>query len=262
MFQADLTIKKEKKTKKSKKSEEVNNNSDNVENKVAENVVVEEKSIKLDNDENIQIEENLDVENIETSEDVEETSSEELINNYMNCCKILEDLSKLNLKNYSFTKNQVTPLTKCFTKINKYNGTIQNNYIEFLSKEASESFKTKDAKSKKVKKPVDKKNSAVHKLKPTYPEVLDFMRLDKDTLISQTDIQKAICNYVKNLKIDNNPDIVFKGDNKRFNIVADLKDLFTFLNKIKKERGKDEEIPKDISYTELMSYFKYCFPEK
>ena len=87
---------------------------------------------------------------------------------------------------------------------------------------------------------------------------------DENTLISQTDIQKAICNFVRNKKLENNPNIVFNGDNKRFNIIGELEDLFSFLIKVQKERGEYNEnkgIPENLSYTELMNYFKYCFPQ-
>lgn len=265
MIEPEVIIKKEKKTKKTKKSEEVNNNSDNVEIKV-EQEIVEEKSIKLDDvvDNTIQIEEEIIDNDDELSNELEQKNGDELINFYQNLSKIFEDISKLNFKDYSLNKTQITLLTKLVNKVNKISSATQNNYNDFISKEACESLKTKDAKSKKVKKTVNKKDCAVNKPKKTYPEVLKFMNLDEDTLISQTDIHKAICNYIKNKKLENNPDIVFKGDNKkRFNIIGDLKDLFNFLITIQKERGQYDEnkgTPENLSYTELMTYFKYCFP--
>ena len=262
MIEAEVIIKKEKKTKKTKKSEEVNNNSDNVEIKV-EQEIVEEKSIKLDDVINSIETEEENIINVEISDESEEKNGDELINSFQTLSKNIEDISKLNFKDYSFNKTQITLLTKLVGKINKSCSATQNSYNDFISKEACESFKTKDAKSKKVKKTVNKKDCAVNKLKKTYPEVLKFMNLDEDTLISQTDIQKAICNYVKNKKLENNPDIVFNGDNKRFNIIGDLKNLFNFLITIQKERGQYDEnkgTPENLSYTELMTYFKYCFP--
>lgn len=263
MIKTEVIIKKEKKTKKTKKSEEVNNTSDDIEIKLEE--VIEEKSIKLDDvvDNTIQIEEEIIDNDDEISNKSEEKNGDELINFYQNLSKNFEDISKLNFKDYSLNKTQITLLIKLVNKVNKINFATQNSYYDFISKEACESFKTKDAKSKKVKKTVNKKDCAVNKLKKTYPEVLKFMNLDEDTLISQTDIQKAICNYVKNKKLENNHDIVFNGDNKRFNIIGDLNDLFNFLIKIQKERGQYDEnkgTPENISYQELMTYFKYCFP--
>lgn len=267
MIEPEVIIKKEKKTKKTKKtkkSEEVNNNSDNVEIKV-EQEIVEEKSIKLDDvvDNTIQIEEEIIDNDDEISNKSEEKNGDELINFYQNLSKTFEDISKLNFKDYSLNKTQITLLTKLVNKVNKISSATQNSYYDFISKEACESFKTKDAKLKKVKKTVNKKDCAVNKLKKTYPEVLKFMNLDEDTLISQTDIHKAICNYIKNKKLENNPDINFNGDNKRFNIIGDLNDLFNFLTTIQEERGQYDEkkgTPENLSYTELMTYFKYCFP--
>lgn len=221
----------------------------------------EEIQVKTEIDENNDHDENNDQEVI----DSEETSSmEELLEYYSNLVKCLEFISKQNLKNYDVTKDSINQVTKLMNKSIKLFGSVQISTIEFTTKEAGESLKAKETKAKKPKKTVDKENYAINKVSESYSEVLSFMKLQENTLISKANILQEINAFVKKQKTANNPDIFFEGDNRRFKLIGDLKVLFEFIKKqmIKRgDLGNSDEFPKDLAYTQIMKYLKYCFPE-
>jgi len=209
-------------------------------------------------------EQNDDDENQETSDPEAVYSMDELLQNYDLFLKPLEFISKQNLKNYDVSKESITQITKVMNKATKLFANIQISNNDFLTKETASSLKTKDAKAKKPKKIVNKENFAINKENETYPEVLSFMKLDENTNVSKAQILQKINSVVKKEKTENNPDIFFEGDNRRFKLIGDLKILFEFIKKqmIKRgDLGNSDEFPKDLAYTQIMKYLKYCFPE-
>jgi hypothetical protein len=209
-------------------------------------------------------EQNDDDENQETSDPEAVYSMDELLQNYDLFLKPLEFISKQNLKNYDVSKESITQITKVMNKATKLFANIQISNNDFLTKETASSLKTKDAKAKKPKKIVNKENFAINKENETYPEVLSFMKLNENTNVSKAQILQEINAFVKKQKTDNNPDIFFEGDNRRFKLIGDLKILFEFIKKqmIKRgDLGNSDEFPKDLAYTQIMKYLKYCFPE-
>lgn len=209
-------------------------------------------------------EQNDDDENQETSDPEAVYSMDELLQNYDLFLKPLEFISKQNLKNYDVSKDSIIQITKVMNKATKLFANIQISNNDFLTKETASSLKTKDAKAKKPKKIVNKENFAINKENESYPEVLAFMKLNENTNVSKAHILQEINAFVKKEKTANNPEIFFEGDNRRFKLIGDLKVLFEFIKKqmIKRgDLGNSDEFPKDLAYTQIMKYLKYCFPE-
>ena len=209
-------------------------------------------------------EQNDDDENQETSDPEAVYSMDELLQNYDLFLKPLEFISKQNLKNYDVSKDSIIQITKVMNKATKLFANIQISNNDFLTKETASSLKTKDAKAKKPKKIVNKENFAINKENESYPEVLAFMKLNENTNVSKAHILQEINAFVKKEKTSNNPEIFFEGDNRRFKLIGDLKVLFEFIKKqmIKRgDLGNSDEFPKDLAYTQIMKYLKYCFPE-
>ena len=209
-------------------------------------------------------EQNNEDENQETSDPEAVYSMDELLQNYDLFLKPLEFISKQNLKNYDVSKESITQVMKVMNKAIKLFANIQISNNDFMTKETASSLKTKDAKAKKPKKIVNKDNFAINKENQSYKEVLTFMKLNENTNISKAQILQEINAFVKTNKTGNNPDIFFEGDNRRFMLIGDLKVLFEFIKKqmIKRgDLGNSDEFPKDLAYTQIMKYLKYCFPE-
>ena len=257
--------KKPKVSKKTKKSEQTTESINEASSKIEEPIkeilktepviTVQAEEVNEQNDED---------ENQETSDPEAVYSMNELLQNYDLFLKPLEFISKQNLKNYDVSKDSITQITKVMNKAIKLFANIQISNNDFLTKETASSLKTKDAKAKKPKKVVNKENFAINKENETYKEVLSFMKLDENTNVSKAQILQEINAFVKKEKTANNPDIFFEGDNRRFNLIGDLKVLFEFIKKqmIKRgDLGNSDEFPKDLAYTQIMKYLKYCFPE-
>ncbi len=107
---------------------------------------------------------------------------------------------------------------------------------------------------------------SIHTLKDTYKEVLIFMKLENTQVkkVSNVNIIVAINNYVKKEKANNNPDIFFEGDDRRFRLIGDLKILFDFIKKQMILRGhleNQQQFPEHISFINIIKYVRYCFPQ-
>lgn len=257
--------KKPKVSKKTKKSEEtpetINEASSKIEEPIKKETLAETVLTVQAEEVN---EQNDDDENQETSDPEAVYSMDELLQNYDLFLKPLEFISKQNLKNYDVSKDSIIQITKVMNKATKLFANIQISNNDFLTKETASSLKTKDAKAKKPKKIVNKENFAINKENESYPEVLAFMKLNENTNVSKAHILQEINAFVKKEKTSNNPEIFFEGDNRRFKLIGDLKVLFEFIKKqmIKRgDLGNSDEFPKDLAYTQIMKYLKYCFPE-
>ena len=260
--------KKPKVSKKTKKSDQINEKTTETINETSSKIEDIKKETLAETLVTVQAEEvneqNDDDENQETSDPEAVYSMDELLQNYDLFLKPLEFISKQNLKNYDVSKDSITQITKVMNKAIKLFANIQISNNDFLTKETASSLKTKDAKAKKPKKVVNKENFAINKENETYPEVLSFMKLHENTNVSKAHILQEINAFIKKEKTANNPEIFFEGDNRRFNLIGDLKVLFEFIKKqmIKRgDLGNSDEFPKDLAYTQIMKYLKYCFPE-
>ena len=257
--------KKPKVSKKAKKSEQTTETINEASSKIEEPIKKETLSETVITVQAEEVnEQNDDDENQETSDPEAVYSMDELLQNYDLFLKPLEFISKQNLKNYDVSKDSIIQISKIMNKATKFFAAIQNSNNDFLTKETASSLKTKDAKAKKPKKIVNKENFAINKENETYPEVLSFMEFDKNTNVSKAQILQKINSFVKKEKTENNPEIFFEGDNRRFKLIGDLKVLFEFIKKqmIKRgDLGNSDEFPKDLAYTQIMKYLKYCFAE-
>jgi hypothetical protein len=207
------------------------------------------------------------------NEEVDNTSqSEELLNYSCNdylskLDQVSDGLSYLNdkyLKDYDITKDFISQVNTKLKKINKFLFNINQTISDHLFKENLSSIKKDTKNSKKPKKQIDKEKCAINIVSDTYPEVLSFMELSDDvSQVSKAQVMQEINSYVKKEKLEKNPDILVEGDNKSFQINGRLSPLFVFIKKQMIERGdlQDEsEFPKQLMYTQLMKYLKYCFP--
>jgi hypothetical protein len=217
------------------------------------------------------IEENNEVSNIENDDnessvpEIEEVSSPvEILNHIKNIESSYEFLSKISLKNYDFDKISFTELITSKKKIAKYSFAFEQDLFQDLSKEKLSSIK-KQSKSKKGNKPkhTNTDGFAINIPHETYPEVLAIMKYDEGTQLSKTKVMQFINAYVKKEKTSGNQDILVQGDNRSFKIIGEIKELFDFIRTVMVERGdmeQDQEFPKQLTYTGIFKYLKYCFP--
>lgn len=204
--------------------------------------------------------------NIETSSNNEIVThtKEEIIQHFDNIIESLTFISNENLKDQDLTKEFLLAIANKIKKMNTLSPKVIQNTLELLLKENLSSIKSKDLKNgKKLKKTINKENCAINKKITSYPEIIKFMELPEDTLISKGQIIQSISAFVKKEKSNENPDIIVVGDNRSFRLIGSLKLLFNFIQKVMIERNdlkNEDPFPTQISYTQIMKYLKYCFP--
>lgn len=263
-------VKKSKKTStKTKKNE--NKTIDIEENKNIEKIVENddiEKIVKLKDevDDNTELNNNKNEDNnilIESDENNNEnvsdvpiySSQEEYFEKLDNIIELLKWLKPKSLKDFELTKDFVNESTKKLNKVIELTSSISINRNNESSKIMNTSSKKKLSKKDK-KNSIPNPNHAVNKKCNTFKELLEFMNLPEDTLISKADIQRAICSYVSENKLN------VETEKRKFKLDGKLKTLFNFirLKMIEKEILKEEDdFPTQIYFTNIMGYLKYCF---
>lgn len=233
------------------------------EEQILNNKVEEEINIQVFDDTNQLSEQNSDVvEDVNKDVAIDDSVVKEEYLKHLDL--ILEGLTFINdknLKEINLTKDFFTQVTTKCKKIIKLNTQMTTNIVDIMLKENLVSLKNKDSKQNKPKKVVNKENLAINKLMTTYPEVLAFLKLEDGTQVSRALLIQRINSFVKKEKTDKNPDITVAEDNRRFNLIGDLKILFDFIKLKMIERGElKDEFPTHISYREIMKYLRYCFP--
>ena len=226
---------------------------------INEELTIEEIINENNIDEDLSSKGDIDIVNISTT-----YSKEELLKKYENIIESLTFINNAPLKSFEPTKDLVVQITKNLNKINKLNLQLSTNFNDFMLKECATSLKNKDSKNKKIKKIGNGANYAINKELTTYNEVLIFMKHSENTSVSKGNILRSINSFIKNEKNNNNTEIFVEGDNKKFNLIGDLKILFNFIREKMIERGdlkESDDFPKQLSYTDIMKYLKYCFPE-
>ena len=200
-----------------------------------------------------------------SDESGDSNDNEEKENLNMQLDLIIETLllvTDTNLKEITLTKEFVTQLSKKVKDINKLSSKLFTNTLDIYTKENLVSIKNKNSKQKKPKKVVNKENMAINKGQETFPEVLQFMEFEEDSLVSRAQLIQKINSFVRIEKEKKNPDIFVEGDNKLFKLIGPLKHLFEFI-RIKMIEREDfvesDEFPMQISYRDIMKYLKYCF---
>jgi hypothetical protein len=196
-------------------------------------------------------------EKVDISED-EEISLEDLFKMIDDVADKIATISENDLKQVTSSKDHLTHFSKKLKQINKADAKINENYTNILLKESMPSIKKKD----KPKKQTDKSMHNVHIRKKTFDEVLKFMKLEPDTLVSQTEVQRAINGFVTQQKQAGNTDIMVENDKRKFKIIGELADLFKFFEKQIKSgnyNGVIPEIKDHISYADIFTYTKFCF---
>lgn len=237
----------------------------------AEEVKLSEKtSVDISADVSV-IEENNDVSNLENDENESTTTDIEQVSNpaeILSHLKTIESsyefLSKQSLKNYYFDKVSFSELISSKKKISKYSFAFEQDMFQDLSKEKLSSIK-KQSKSKKGNKPkhTNTDGFAINIPHETYPQVLAIMKYDEGAQLSKTKVMQFINAYVKKEKTSGNQDIIVQGDNRSFKIIGEIKELFDFIRTVMVERGDmepEQEFPKQLTYTGIFKYLKYCFP--
>lgn len=166
-------------------------------------------------------------------------------------------------KDNIMSKDERNKLETSFKKFNKSTAFYQNGYTEYLSKQVSLLEKSSSNKSTSNKKVTDKTKAAIHKKLGVHPFLLNFMKLEPNTLVSRSDALTAITGYVKQEKIKN-PDIILSTDKKTFKLIGELKPLFDGIKDVMKSKNllTDTEMPTEIKYTQIMQYMTHCFVAK
>ena len=246
----------------------IHNEEQNIEEIVLEkkeNIILEEvinEDLDIQKDESIENIESDEKENINKIDDSNE--KEEYLKKLDTIVECLTFVNDKNLKDLNLTKDFFSNVSTRYKKIIKLNNQMTTNLIDIMLKENLVSLKNKDSKQNKPKKVINKENLAINKLMTTYPEVLKFLKLDENAMVSRAQLIQNINAFVKKEKTENNPDIYVKGDNRCFNLIGELKVLFNFIKLKMLERGdleNESEFPNNISYRQIMKYLKYCFPE-
>ena len=219
-------------------------------------------------DEEINVKINSEISNEEDSNNLEISelniiSEEDCLCKYKEIIQNLTILSKLSLKNFNLSKDFITQVNKNINSINKLALKITSDTLDYMTKENSISLKNKDAKSKKEKKKGPKENYSINKEKPTFIEVLNFMKLEENSCVSRGQLIQHINAFVKKEKTNNNPDIFVEGDNRKFYLIGDLKVLFDFIKNqmiLREDLNESNSFENILSYNQIMKYLKYCFP--
>ena len=191
--------------------------------------------------------------------------------------KIVE--TSKSIKSFSFSDKE---LRKEFLAANK---SLQKTMIAFntyametLEKSLTASEKISNGKKKKkvynedgTEKKKDTSNSHVNIQNEMEPAFLKFVNATKYKLddpeelkASKAEALRAISNFVKNEKGNNNPSIIVKNEdgtinNKSFKLFGPLKELFKGIEAIMKARGTFKEpIPEVLTFQDIMKYNGYC----
>jgi len=199
----------------------------------------------------------------EEDQHVSESSVEDYLKSVHTIVEVLTEVTNKNLKDFEISKDFLNTLMSDSKKINKLILAFNTSNQDFLLKENLSSLKKVSKSSKGPKKVVNKENFAINKVNESYPEVLKFMGLEPNTLISKGQIIQKINAFVKEQKTSGNPEILVEGDNRSFRLIGDLKVLFAFVEKQMIQRSDmiaGDKFPEQLGYTGIMKYLKYCFP--
>ena len=161
-------------------------------------------------------------------------------------------------KDNTLSKEERTKVETGLRKFQKSSLTLQQSYSDYLSKQVSVLEKSSGSKSGGVKKVTDKEKSAIHKKLTVQPFLLNFMKLEPNTLVSRSDALTAITGFVKQEKIKN-PDIIVENDKRSFKLIGELKTLFDGIGNIMKSKNLIDATPVQIKYTQIMQYMTHCF---
>ena len=164
-------------------------------------------------------------------------------------------------KDNTLSKDERSKLEAAFKKFDKVSNVLQSTYSTYLNKQVSLLEKNSGNKSSGPKKVTDKEKSAIHKKLPVHPFLLKFMKLEPNTLVSRSDALTAITGFVKEEKLKN-PAIIVENDKRSFKLIGELKKLFDKICYVKWLENLDVHIPSQISYPQILSYVKYCFPQE
>lgn len=161
-------------------------------------------------------------------------------------------------KDNTLSKEERTKVETGLRKFQKSSLTLQQSYSDYLSKQVSVLEKNSGSKSGGVKKVTDKEKSAIHKKLTVQPFLLNFMKLEPNTLVSRSDALTAITGFVKQEKLKN-PDIIVDNDKRSFKLIGELKTLFDGIGNIMKSKNLIDATPTQIKYTQIMQYMTHCF---
>jgi hypothetical protein len=198
------------------------------------------------------------------NDDNDEEIKNKLLDHQNNIIESFKYINSNPIKKLPLDKPFFDKYSKNFIQMKKMGTTHENDFESFTIKEKSDYLKKDDKKKKSIKKSIPMESRSINIPKAVYPQVLEFLKLEENTLVSRSELIQGINLFVtkeKKKEIDNNP-IYVSGDNRRFNLVGDLAILFDFVKDIMIERGDlsdKSDFPENISYQEIMKYMKYMF---
>jgi len=171
----------------------------------------------------------------------------------------LANINKHKLKKMKFNKQDKKDLESKLSLIRLGTEGLTTNFIKMLAGTTAKTIKMNvDGTEKKTN-----TNHISKRMEEPYPEVLEFMGLPTGSLISRSDVHRAINAYVKKQKELDNEEIFVEGDKNSAHIVGKLVKLFQLIKTQKIARGKMSEndvFPNVISNQTVMGYTTYCFP--
>lgn len=238
------------------------------------NILNETNNIYIVNNENlVEMEDNHEYdcqnedhsENDEKSSENSESSYFTIKENYLNMMnevyKISIELAKFNPKKFDFDKDDIKLLDSEYKKYCANNNKI-NQKMLLINRDKKAIKKDKfDENGNKIVK--DTSDHPINKKRVTFKEVLDFLELPENTMISRSDVHRGITNFIKIEKEKPNTDIFFDETKKSVKIIGKLRVLFEFIRNEKIRRGvmtENEVLPQSITNTDIMKYISYCFP--
>jgi hypothetical protein len=216
----------------------------------------------------VKTENKLETKTVSSTEVLENTSEVAIVQD-LELTSILENLNNISdkLLEYSkyfkdnvLSKDERNKVEIGFKKLTKASSSLTQSYNEYLSKQMSLLEKNIGNKSGGNKKVTDKEKSAIHKKHNVHGFLLNFLKLEPNTLVSRSQALTSITGYVKEEKIKN-PDIIVANDKRKFKLIGDLKQLFDGIEGVMKSKNllKDTVMPTEIKYTQIMEYMTHCF---
>lgn len=190
---------------------------------------------------------------------VQEFDMNQSVEEFNLLCDKLSEFAKA-MKDYSLAqKEQRSKVDQVMKKFKKVSASVDSAFVELCFKQITVSEKHGGSKGNSPKKVLDKSKSAVHKKQPTRDALLKFMGLEPGAQVSRAEALNAINSFVREEKEKKNPEIFVEGDNKAFRIIGKLKPLFEGIGEVMKSKGKDEPVPQQIYFTQIMGYMSHCF---
>jgi hypothetical protein len=232
---------------------QISDNENEHENNIQSDKDEQENNVHSDNEEKLS-------ENSENSTNIVQ-NKDDFLNNLVVINNLLTEINKNNFKKFVFTKEELKTCDNIYHKIGTNKEKLNQKMMQ-INRDVKSSKKQvlKEDGTEIVK---DTSNHAVNKKKETFKEVIEFLDLPENSLVSRTDVHRGMIKFIETEKAKVNTDIFYDETKKNFKLIGKMKVLFEFIREEKIKRGKMEEteqLPEYIQNKDIMKYTSYCFP--